>query len=91
MFTNEGLTHKELEEPRVKDKMAKKLTKEEFEKRYCKRGKISLALYHKHRVTLPCACGYEDCQGWAAVFNDRSSIEHHMRFYAPLSGAPKSI
>jgi len=59
------------------------MTKEEFEIGYCSRSDISLEFYHKYFVTLPCACDYELCQGWAAVHNDPELIKAHMMFYAP--------
>jgi len=61
------------------------MTKEEFEESYCRRSNITLEVYHRWKVTLPCECTYEGCQGWAAIPNDPSCIEDHMKFYMPLS------
>lgn len=59
------------------------MTKEEFEKGYCERSGITIEFYNKYKVTLPCACGEEDCEGWAAMSNDPELIKWHMQFYAP--------
>jgi hypothetical protein len=59
------------------------ITKEQFERAYCERSHISLEQYHEWRVTLPCACDYEECEGWAAVSKDERAIADHMELYAP--------
>ncbi len=65
----------------------RKITKEQFEASYCKRSNISLEDYHSpellNRITLPCACGAKECEGWAAIPNDPKSIEDQMRIYGP--------
>lgn len=63
-----------------------RITKEQFEKAYCERSNITLTYYHSHFVALPCACDYEQCEGWASVTNDADMIAAHMRFYAPRVG-----
>lgn len=55
------------------------MTKEEFEKGYCERSGITLEEYHETQVTLPCSCGYEDCEGWAVISNDPRLIGWHKR------------
>lgn len=59
------------------------MTRDEFEQGYCERSNISLKEYRRWYVTLPCACDYEGCQGWAAVRNDPYIIEHHKEFNTP--------
>lgn len=59
------------------------MKKEEFEKGYIERSGITPELYHKYWVTLPCDCGGNGCEGWAAIPNDPISIEDHNRFYNP--------
>lgn len=58
------------------------MTKEEFEQEFCKQSEIDINYYQKHFVTLPCrGCGYEKCNGWAAVCNDDLSIKTHQELY----------
>ena len=57
--------------------------KDEFEKSYQENSHITKEQYDGWFVTLPCACDYEDCQGWACINNDPLSIENHQRLYAP--------
>jgi hypothetical protein len=59
------------------------LTKEDFERGYCERSGITLELYRQWSVTLPCACDYEGCEGWAAVSNDPDLIADHKKFNSP--------
>ena len=61
----------------------KHITKGEFEKNYCARSGITKEFYDKYYVTLPCACDYEECEGWAKIRNDPQSIDEHKRFYEP--------
>jgi len=56
-------------------------TKEEFEKGYIERSKISEEYYHVTHTTLPCTrCGFEECTGWAAV--GKGCEEDHKKFNA---------
>lgn len=64
----------------------RQITKTTFERQYCKRSNISLAQYRVYKITLPCACDSEGCQGWAAIPNDPDIIADHMQFYAPKGG-----
>ena len=57
------------------------MTKEEFEAEYISRSKITPAFYHKHFVTLPCQCGADVCEGWAAVINKPENIDIHNKLY----------
>ena len=57
------------------------MTKDEFEKGYCQRSNITKSFYDEWFTTLPCACDYEECKGWAAVRRD--FIKDHMELYAP--------
>lgn len=59
------------------------MTREVFEKSYCKRSNITLEQYREWFVTLPCACDYEGCQRWAAVHNSPDAIKAHLELYAP--------
>jgi hypothetical protein len=61
------------------------ISKEEFERGYCQRGHMTREEYQEERVTLPCYCDYEKCEGWAAVPNIPDIIQDHMKFY----GQPK--
>ncbi|WP_195618684.1 hypothetical protein [Clostridium paraputrificum] len=56
-----------------------KISKEEFEKRYCKESDLTLEEYHNNFVTLPCSCEYEYCEGWACVENNPLIIKLHKR------------
>ena len=58
------------------------MTKEEFEQNYCGRSKITMETYKLNFVTLPCACSYEECQGWAAVENESGAIRVHTELYS---------
>lgn len=60
------------------------MTAEEFEKGYCKRSNLSLEKYRKWRVTMPCECEYEGCEGWASIPNDPESIAHQKQFHSPV-------
>ena len=58
-----------------------RITKETFESNYCGRSNITRDFYNKWFTTLPCACDYEGCRGWAAV---RHGLEEdQIRLYAP--------
>ncbi|KKN64749.1 hypothetical protein LCGC14_0488810 [marine sediment metagenome] len=57
--------------------------KKYFETMYCKRSNITKSSYNRWRVTLPCACGYDGCRGWAAVSRNEDMIKDHMELYAP--------
>jgi hypothetical protein len=57
------------------------MTKEEFEKRYCERSGISKEEYDEHEITLPCRCGENGCNGWAAVSNTPLAIKAHKDLY----------
>ena len=58
------------------------MTKEEFEQEFCKQSEIGINYYQEHFVTLPCrGCGYEKCNGWAAVGSDDLSIKIHQELY----------
>ena len=59
----------------------KQNSKEEFEKRYCERSEISIEDYHEYEVTLPCDCGEDGCEGWAAVSDNPISIKAHKDLY----------
>jgi hypothetical protein len=59
------------------------MKKEEFEKRYCERSGITIDEYHNgyNLITLPCHCGQENCEGWAAVDNRKTAIKAHKDLY----------
>jgi hypothetical protein len=59
------------------------MTKEEFEKRYCERSKITIEEYYNdyNLITVPCNCGITGCYGWAAVTNSPSALKAHKDFY----------
>ncbi len=59
------------------------MTKSEFERGYCKRSNISLKDYRCWFVTLPCACDYGECEGWAAIHNTPDMIANHTELYTP--------
>lgn len=59
------------------------MKKEEFEAGYCERSNITRFYYDKWFITLPCACDYEGCKGWAAVSKKDDFIKDHMELYAP--------
>ncbi|PHA03006.1 hypothetical protein COE51_01295 [Bacillus pseudomycoides] len=57
------------------------MTKEEFENGYCQRSGITVEEYNNefNLITLPCDCGEDGCEGWAAVTNTPRMIEIHKR------------
>lgn len=57
------------------------MTKEEFIKQYCELSGVAWGKLSKHEIALPCACENPDCQGWAMVPNNASSIKSHMELY----------
>lgn len=59
------------------------MTKDEFEKRYCERSEITIDEYHNdyNLITLPCNCGDQSCDGWAAVDNRPIAIKAHKDLY----------
>lgn len=59
------------------------MTKEAFEQGYCERSNLSREYYRQLFVTLPCACGSEECGGWAAVRNEPNMIKDHIELYSP--------
>ena len=70
------------------------MTREEFITAYCDRSKIPMEARRIDgfdlgsgymRIALPCACGEEDCEGWAMI--NPKNAEDHMRFYAPRAKA----
>ena len=65
------------------------MTKEEFIDAYCKRSNVSWESLSQWRVPLPCACGEDECDGWAMVINKPEMIEDHMELYAPVATAAK--
>lgn len=56
---------------------------EEFERDYCEQKHITTEEYRRWFVTMPCACDYEGCQGWAAIRNDPYFIADQKEFYSP--------
>lgn len=65
------------------------MTKEEFEEYYIENSKITPEIFSRYFVTLPCACDYEGCRGWAAVRNDPMLIKDHNELYAPKTEKEK--
>lgn len=57
------------------------MTKDEFEKQYCKNSGMSKEEYDQHSITLPCQCEADDCQGWASVTNKPLFIKIHNELY----------
>ena len=58
-------------------------TKEEFEKGYCERSGLTIEEYHRNHVTLPCACDFDGCEGWARIINYPDIIADHKLFHTP--------
>ena len=59
------------------------ITMEQFEDNYCQGSGITKQYYREHRVTLPCNCEYEGCQGWASIRNVWDGIQHQLIFCLP--------
>ena len=59
------------------------MTKSDFTSGYCTRSKITKDDFYKWMVALPCACGENNCEGWAAIRLDSVMIEDHLTFCAP--------
>lgn len=70
-----------LEETR--DKWQPKITLKQFEKRYIKRSRMTREDYNEYRVTLPCNCGEDGCEGWASVGKPPDIIHDHTIFFFP--------
>lgn len=60
------------------------MSKEEFEIGYCEGSEITIEEYHNeyNQITLPCNCGEEGCQGWAAVTNIPLAVKAHVELYS---------
>lgn len=59
------------------------MTKAQFIDRYVAASDISREEFDEWFVALPCACGDETCEGWAAVSNDPFHIKMHAQMYMP--------
>jgi hypothetical protein len=59
------------------------MTKEEFIQDYCNRSDLSWEWLSKYKIALPCACGEDECDGWAMVSIDPITIKDHIGLYAP--------
>lgn len=35
------------------------------------------------RIALPCACGEDECEGWAMVTNEPEMVADHMQLHTP--------
>jgi hypothetical protein len=35
------------------------------------------------RIALPCACGEDECEGWAMLTNEPDQVRTHTELYAP--------
>jgi hypothetical protein len=57
------------------------MTKEEFIKRYISNSGMPREDFAEYFIALPCQCGAQNCDGWAAVFNDRLMIDIHNELY----------
>ena len=70
---------------------SKSISKAEFELGYISRSGITPEVYHKNFVTLPCECGADVCEGWAAIHNTQEMIDLQNELYAPKLPLLKSI
>ena len=72
--------------------MGKQITTyDKFIDGYCSRSGVSWAWLsgpEGMRVALPCACGDDECEGWAMVRNDPHDIEIHVTIYGPENETP---
>ena len=59
------------------------MTRDEFETAYCERSNITVERYRQIRITLPCGCDFDGCEGWGAVSYDASMLLHHLCFSLP--------
>lgn len=57
------------------------MTREEFIVGYVGRSGISRESFDIHLIALPCECGDDSCDGWAAVRKSESSVLDHLRSY----------
>jgi hypothetical protein len=56
--------------------MAKRITADEFEARHAEQRGISIAeLRAEGRLTKPCDCDYEECEGWQWVSREQALRE----------------
>ena len=55
--------------------------KEDFIKSYYKKSNISEKIFNERLVALPCNCNADNCNGWAAIANDKMSIGTHNDLY----------
>ena len=50
------------------ERLSKKMTKEEFEKKYADASNLTIERLHELGLfAAPCDCDYENCQGWQMV------------------------
>ena len=68
------------------------MTRDEFIDSYMKRSGIPQerrtpngfsVTNHPGRVALRCACGQDECEGWAMVRDEQEDIDTHRELYAP--------
>jgi hypothetical protein len=60
-----------------------KINKAEFESDFIRRSGITEEVYNQYRITLPCDCGADNCDGWAAVLKEPGGIYYHIQFHFP--------
>ncbi|KKL51393.1 hypothetical protein LCGC14_2295930 [marine sediment metagenome] len=60
-----------------------KISLKEFERAYIKRSNISRSFYNRWRITLPCKCDDDGCEGWASISKNPDSVHHHCLFSFP--------
>lgn len=55
------------------------MNQEQFITEYCQRSGITTEFFAQHFITLPCdACGYQDCDGWAAMVKNPMNVRAHI-------------
>ena len=64
------------------------MTLDEFISGYCSRSGITWEWLSQYKVALPCACGEENCEGWAMVSKDMVDI--HNELYGPNQARPRT-
>lgn len=60
-------------------------TRDEFERDYCESQGITLELFRRHHVALPCACEAIDGPHWAAITLMPACLISHLQYRMPDS------
>lgn len=66
------------------------ITQREFIDGYCSRSGVTLAWFNENYVALPCDCGEQGCNGWAAIHNTPEMVDMHNSLYSPAQATQQA-